>query len=189
MPARDPPASTPPPHESSRAAAPITIDRYFPLVYDELRTVAHRQLRDESTGHTLDTTALVHEVYLRLAGNPGTPLDDRRHFLALASRAMRRVLVDSARRYRAARRGGGQVPLALEESVIAADSRADRMLELDEALSQLAAVEPRLAQVVEHRFFAGLTEEEAADLLGVTARTVRRDWTRARNWLSRALGE
>jgi RNA polymerase sigma factor (TIGR02999 family) len=167
--------------------APVALDRLFPVVYDELRRVAHRQLRNEATGHTLGTTALVHEVYLRLASQRGATFADRNHFLALAARAMRHVLVDCARRFRGARRGGGQVPLELDEASAAAVTRADEMLHLDEALSRLGELEPRLAQVVECRFFAGLSEEETAAILGVTSRTVRREWVRAKEWLYREL--
>jgi RNA polymerase sigma factor (TIGR02999 family) len=171
------------PAPDSRAA----LDQLFPVVYDELRRVAHRHLWHERTGHTLSTTALVHEVYLRLATERGVPFTDRSHFLALAARAMRHVLVDCARRYRGTKGGGRLDRLALEEDSMAAVTRADEMLELDEALSRLADLDPRLAQVVECRFFAGLTEEETANAVGITARTVRRDWTKAKGWLSREL--
>lgn len=171
------------PAPDSRAA----LDQLFPVVYDELRRVAHRHLWHERTGHTLSTTALVHEVYLRLATERRVPFTDRAHFLALAARAMRHVLVDCARRYRGFRGGGRLDRLALEEDSLAAVTRADEMLELDEALSRLADLDPRLAQVVECRFFAGLTEEETANAVGITARTVRRDWTKAKGWLSREL--
>jgi len=168
--------------------APLSIDHLFPVVYDELRRVAHRHMWHERTGHTLSTTALVHEVYLRLASKRGMPVADRAHFFALAARAMRQVLVDCARRYRGSRRGGGYPLLSLDEASAAAVTRADEMVELDEALSRLADLEPRLAQVVECRFFAGLSEEETADAVGVTARTVRRDWVKAKGWLYRELG-
>lgn len=160
-----------------------TIDRYFPVVYEELRRVAHRQLRDERDGHTLGTTALVHEVYLRLSASARDDAIEPARFFALAATAMRHVLVDSARRYRSLRRGGGVAPLTLDESMHVAESRAETMLELDEALTRLAARSPRLARVVECRFFGGLTEEETAEAIGTTARTVRRDWIRAKAWL------
>jgi RNA polymerase sigma factor (TIGR02999 family) len=187
MPARDPSPAKAAAPDSPTDDAPVAIDHLFPVVYDELRRVAHRQLRNEATGHTLGTTALVHEVYLRLASQRDTPFTDRNHFLALAAHAMRHVLVDCARRFRGARRGGGQVPMELDDAMAAAVARADEMLELDEALSRLSEAEPRLAQVVECRFFAGLSEEETAGVLGVTSRTVRRDWVRAKDWLYRAL--
>jgi RNA polymerase sigma factor (TIGR02999 family) len=166
---------------------PVALDQLFPVVYDELRRVAHRQLRDEATGHTLGTTALVHEVYLRLAGRPDVRVAGRRHFFALAATAMRHVLIDCARRYRGARRGHGEPLEQLSDDAIAADVRADELLALDEALSRLAAVDPRLAQVVECRFFAGLSEEETGEAMGLTARTVRRDWVKAKGWLYREL--
>jgi RNA polymerase sigma factor (TIGR02999 family) len=167
--------------------APPTIDHLFPVVYDELRRVAHRQLRREPSGHTLGTTALVHEVYLRLANRTDAPRLERSHFLALAARAMRHVLVDCARRYRSARRGGGAVPSVLHDNHAAADQRAELMVDLDEALVRLGEREPRLATLVECRFFAGLTEDETATVLGVTSRTVRREWVRAKSWLYLAL--
>jgi len=166
---------------------PEALDGLFPVVYDELRRVAHRHLRHEPTGHTLNTTALVHEVYLRMAGGRGAPVTNRAQFFAIAARAMRQILVDCARRYRGVRRGGGQAPLPLDEDSAAAVIRADEMVELDEALSRLAGLDPRLAQVVECRFFAGLSEEETAAAVGVTARTVRRDWVKAKGWLYREL--
>lgn len=172
----------------SGEVASTSLDRLFPVVYDELRRVAHRTLRGEPVGHTLSTTALVHEVYLRLARGDAASIGDRSHFLALAARAMRHVLVDCARRYRRARRGGGLVPVELNDDQVAAVTRADTMVELDEALDRLAVLEPRLAQVVECRFFAGLSEEETASVVGVTARTVRRDWIKAKGWLYRELG-
>ena len=188
MPARDPPPAQPGASlDSSPPDASLAIDHLFPVVYDELRRVAHRQLRGEAVGHTLGTTALVHEVYLRLASRDNAPALDRHHFLALAARAMRHVLVDCARRYRSVRRGGGHAPLALDDSIVAADARAEVMLELDEALCRLAGVEPRLAQLVECRYFAGLTEEETAAVIGVTTRTLRRDWIRAKAWLYHAM--
>jgi RNA polymerase sigma factor (TIGR02999 family) len=161
----------------------VALDSLFPVVYDELRRIAHQRLRLEATGHTLSTTALVHEVYLRLSASHGVFIRDRAHVFSLAARAMRRVLVDCARRYRGAKRGAGHVPLALDDVVMPADARADTMVELDEALSRLSALEPRLAQIVECRFFAGLTEEETAEVVGTTARTVRRDWVKAKGWL------
>jgi RNA polymerase sigma factor (TIGR02999 family) len=161
----------------------IPLDQLFPVVYDELRRVAHRQLRDEATGHTLGTTALVHEVYLRLAGRGEMPVTGKRQFFALAATAMRHVLIDCARRYRGARRGRGLASVTLEDDTVAADLRADELLALDEALSRLAELDPRLAQVVECRFFAGLTEEETGEAMALTARTVRRDWVKARGWL------
>ena len=170
----------------------------FPAVYAELRRLAHRRLRAEATGHTLSTTALVHETYLKLADQRNSQFDNRPHFFALAARAMRRILVDYARRHRAIKRSPGQEPVSLaslerSDAIFAHPSareiaqRADLLMAVDEALSQLVEIDSRLAQVVEYRFFVGLTEQETAELLGVTPRTVARDWVRARGWLMRHL--
>jgi RNA polymerase sigma factor (TIGR02999 family) len=159
------------------------IARLFPLVYEELRRIAHSQLGRERPGHTLDTTALVHEAYLKLVDQTQVKLVDRSHFLAVATQAMRRILVDYARRYRADKRGGDPARVSLNEETIVAAERADMLLALDEALVDLARLDNRLSRVVECRFFGGLTEEETAEVLDVTARTVRRDWIKAKGWL------
>lgn len=159
------------------------LHRLLPLVYDELRRIAHRQLRLERQGHTLNTTALVHEAYLKLVDQTRVEWRDRVHFFAVAAQAMRRILVDHARKYLAAKRGGHQQRVPLEEAVFSVEDRADTLLALDEALTELAALDERLSRVVECRFFGGLTEEETAEALGVTARTVRRDWVKAKGWL------
>lgn len=186
MPAATPPRGRPIATAERPAAPSISLDGLFPIVYDELRRVAHRQLASEATGHTLGTTALVHEVYLRLHTGRGATFADRAHFFALAARAMRHVLVDCARRFRSARRGGGVVPLPLDAANLPL-TRAEGLLDLDRALSRLELQQPRQVQVIELRFFAGLTEAEVAELLGVTERTVRRDWSEARRWLYEAL--
>ena len=178
-----------------RRGVPEGMERLIPLVYAELRRVAHRQLAAEPAGHTLSTTALVHEAYLRLADQTRTAWASRAQFFGLAARAMRRVLVDYARRHRAARRGGpGRRPVSLEDAeaggdadALAVAARGDELLALDEALERLAAVDARAARVVECRFFGGLTEAETAEALGVSARTVAGDWLMARGWLYRAL--
>ena len=172
-----------------RAGEQQAFDRLFPLVYDELRAIAARQLGREQHGHTLDTTALVHEAYFRLVDQTRVVWSDRSHFYAIASQAMHRILVDYARRYRAAKRGGAPARVELGETELAAESRADTLIALDEALDRLAALDVRLSRVVECRFFGGLTEEETAEALGVTARTVRRDWTKAKGWLHHALSD
>ncbi len=159
------------------------LDRLFPLVYEELRAVAHRQRRRWQGDDSLNTTALVHEAYLKLVDQTQVKLVDRSHFLAVATQAMRRILVDYARRYRADKRGGGAARVSLSEELIVAEERADMLLALDEALVDLARLDERVSRVVECRFFGGLTEEETAEVLGVTARTVRRDWTKAKGWL------
>jgi RNA polymerase sigma factor (TIGR02999 family) len=165
------------------------IDRLFPLVYSELRRIAHALLRRQRAGHTLSTTGLVHEVYLRFVDQTRVEWNDRRHFFAVASRAMRQILVDYARRYRAAKRAGAarQVPLSEGDAPAMLEERAETFIALDEALTRLATMDPRLAQVVECRFFGGLTEEETAQVVGVAERTVRRDWLKAKAWLSREL--
>jgi RNA polymerase sigma factor (TIGR02999 family) len=178
-----------------RRGAPDGMERLVPLVYAELRRMAHRQLAAEPSGHTLSTTALVHEVYLRLADQKYLEWENRAHFFALASRAMRRVLVDYARRHQASRRGGaGQRPVSLEGAVAEGDvdaltvaCRSDELLALDDALDRLAVLDARAARVVECRFYGGLTEEETAQALGVSRRTVVGDWVIAKGWLYRAL--
>ena len=177
--------------EQLRDGDAAALDRLLPLVYDELRGVARRELRRQRPGGTLDTTALVHEAYLKLVDRSSVRPTDRAHFLGIAARAMRQVLVDHARRHAAAKRGGDACRVTFDEGAVAAglvaDERADALLALDEALTRLAALNDRLGRVVECRFFGGLSEQETADALGVTARTVRRDWVKARAWLHREL--
>jgi RNA polymerase sigma factor (TIGR02999 family) len=152
------------------------------IVYDDLRRIARRHLRGRQTG-TLGTTALVNEAYLRLAGRGGGAWQDRAHFLAVASVAMRHVLVDNARRKQAQRRGGGVAPVQLEDHHGGEQPRVEELLELDQALTRLAALDEHLARVVELRFFGDLSMEEVAEVLGVSDRTVRRDWRKARSFL------
>jgi RNA polymerase sigma factor (TIGR02999 family) len=159
------------------------MERLFPVVYEELRRVAHRALRGERTGHTLGTTGLVHEAYMRLADQTRLEYRDRAHFYGIAARAMRHILVDYARRHRAAKRGGAKPVIVLDEALHSVEDRAEALVALDEALSDLERLDPRLGQVVQCRFFGGLTEEETGEVLGVTARTVRRDWLKAKGWL------
>jgi RNA polymerase sigma factor (TIGR02999 family) len=163
------------------------MDRLMPLVYDELKLIAHIQLAGEQPGHTIQTTAAVHEAYLKLVGLDRIDWRDRRHFFAAAAGAMRRVLIDYARRHRALKRGGGVRPLSLDEAAVSIDERADTLVALDEALTRLAAHDERLARVVECRFFGGLSETETAEVLGITERTVRRDWVKAKAWLYQAM--
>jgi RNA polymerase sigma factor (TIGR02999 family) len=177
-----------------RRDVPDAVDRVLPLVYGELRRIAHRQLAAEPTGHTLETNALVHEAYLRLAGQSRADWVDRAQFFAVASTTMRRILVDYARKHWALRRGGaGRRPVSLEDAddagALAVVERADELLALDEALDRLATFDPRLARVVECRFFGGLTEVETAEALGVSQRTVARDWMMAKGWLYNELHE
>src|SRR5262245_38056813 len=169
-----------------RAGDGRAFDALLTLVYEELRRVARGQLGRERRGHTLSTTAVVHEAYFKLADQKRVQWADRSHFFAVATQAMRRILVDYARRYRAEKRGGALERVSLSEAMLV-EERADNLIALDEALCELAGVDSRLSSVVECRFFGGLTEEETAEVLGVTARTVRRDWTRAKGWLNQAL--
>jgi RNA polymerase sigma factor (TIGR02999 family) len=162
------------------------MERLFPLVYDRLRRIAHHALQGERPDHTLGTTGLVHEAYLKLVDQTRIQYHDRAHFFAIAARAMRQILVDYARRHRAGKRGGGR-PADLDAGAIALDQRAETLLALDEALDRLARLDPRLGQVVECRFFGGLSEGETAEVVGVTERTVRRDWIKAKGWLRQEL--
>ena len=165
------------------------LDHVFPAVYEELRRVAHRHLRGERPGHTLGTTALVHEAYLELAKLDHVRWPGHAYVLASASRAMRRILVDYAVARRAQKRGGGVAAEPLDDAVAMAVERGDDLLALDEALERLAAVSERSARVVECRFFGGMSVEETAEALGTSPATVKRDWTTARAWLNRELGE
>jgi RNA polymerase sigma factor (TIGR02999 family) len=178
----------------------IDLDSLFPEVYAELRRLARKRLRAEADGHTLSTTALVHETYLKLSGERAADFGNRERFFALAARAMRRILVDYARRHHASKRSANRKPVslsALDASGSALEhpaefhvtERADVLVAVDDALTKLAEVDDRLARVVEYRFFTGLTEREPAELLGVTTRTVARDWVRARGWLLGHLAE
>ena len=166
---------------------PSAMDRLYPLVYEEMRQIAHRALQREHPGHTLGTTGLVHEAYLKLVDQTRVGWRDRAHFSAVAALAMRRILLDYARRYRRDKRGGGRRALSLDESAVSLDERAENLVALDEALTRLSELSPRLGRVVECRFFGGLTEEEIAETLGVTTRTVKRDWVKARGWLYQEL--
>jgi RNA polymerase sigma factor (TIGR02999 family) len=169
---------------------PAADERLAHLVYEPLRAIAMRQLRHERPDAELDTNGLVHEAYITLTHQAGAQWRDREHFYAVAARVMRRILVDHARRQHAIRRGGGRQAISLEQAparAIAVEQRADELIALDEALAKLEHIAPRLSQVVECRFFAGLSEEETAQVLGVTTRTVSRDWAKAREWLQQQL--
>ncbi len=163
------------------------IDRMLPLVYEELRRIAHRRLRAERPGHTLSTTELVHEAYVKLVDQTRAQWADRAHFFAVASGAMRRILVDYARKRQTAKRGGGQTPVSFDEAASMTEDGADTLVAVDEALTRLATLDERLSRVVELRFFGGLTEEETAAALRITSRTVRRDWVKAKGWLYQEL--
>jgi RNA polymerase sigma factor (TIGR02999 family) len=163
-----------------RAAA---VDELFPLVYGELRRLASAYLNRERAGHTLQTTALVNEAYLKLADQRRAGWKTRAQFLGIAAQAMRRILVDHARARKAAKRGGGQGNIQLDETVTAFEERAVDLVALDAALERLRRIDERKARVVELRFFGGLTVEETADVLGIGLRTVDREWVTARAWL------
>jgi len=160
----------------------------FPLIYEELRRLAGQQLRREPDGHTLSPTALVHEAYMRLVDYSRIEYANRAHFLAIASTAMRRILVDHARAHRSLKRGGGLRPVSIDAVELGTGERADVLVAIDEALERLRQAEPRQAQVVECRFFGGMTEEETAEALGIGLRTAKRDWARAKSWLHREIG-
>ncbi|HEX5387762.1 MAG TPA: sigma-70 family RNA polymerase sigma factor [Gemmatimonadales bacterium] len=173
------------------------LNRLAPIVYAQLRRMAHRELRGERTGHTLGTTALVHEAYLKLVRLDRLQWRDRAHFFGVAAGAMRRILVDQAAGRNAQKRGGGRRTLPLDDvmprdavprdAVPLAAARPEELLALDEALERLAALSPRQSRVIECRFFAGMSVEETAEALGVAPATIKRDWTVARAWLHREL--
>jgi len=164
-----------------------SLDELMPAVYEHLRLIARRQLAIREHGQTLSTTGLVHEAYLKLVDQSHTACSDRGHFFALASVAMRHILVDRAKARLAQKREGDLHRVTLDDEQISVQDQPEALLDLSEAVDRLAAEEPRLARVVECRFFGGLTEEETAEALGVTTRTVQRDWVKARMLLRRAL--
>ena len=170
--------------EGDRAA----LDRVVSTLYAELRQIARQRLRGEWGTRRLRTTELVHEAYLRLLGQRQLAVEDRAEFFAVAANTMRRILVDAARTEQRKKRGGGQAGVPLDEAAwFASDREAEEMLLLDQALDRLGTIHPRAAQVVAHRYFAGLDLEESAALLGVSTKTVRRDWIAARAWLRKEL--
>ena len=175
------------PPSSLPSAGGSAVEQMLPLVYEELRRIARRQLKNEGVGHTLNTTALVHEAYLRLAAPSHLDIGGRAELLAIAAMAMRRVLIDYARQRTAQKRGGVLMRVELDDIEVAADGRAEQLVALDEALTALAVSNPRLARVVDCRFFGGMSQEETALALQLTPRTVRRDWTKARMWLAMAM--
>ena len=167
--------------------SPDSIDDLVPVIYDELREIAHRQLAGWPNNETLNTTALVHEAYVRLAGGNQVLQKGRSYFFGSASRAMRQVLVDYARKRKAAKRGGGQVHVSLDDATFAVETFASDLLDLDTALTRLAGLSERQARIVECRFFGGMTVEETAECLSVSVRTVQHDWALARAYLYRRL--
>lgn len=167
----------------SGAGSRDAIDRLLPRVYDELHSIAHARLRRHRPGETLNTTALVHEAYVKLVDSEQVSWESRAHFVALAARTMRSILIDYARARRTAKRGGGVRAETLDRIQVAADERAEDLLSLDDALARLLEVDERLGTLVEYRFFGGLTYEEISVVTGRSVPTVKRDWMRARAWL------
>lgn len=165
---------------------PLAVEQLLPLVYDELRSLAAQKLTQEKSGQTLDATALVHEAYLRLVGDQR--FDTRRHFFAAAAEAMRRILIDNARRKRRQRHGGGRKRVELHADGVRAPEPDEDLLALDAALTKLAEQDQLKARLVELRYFAGLTGDEAAQILGISSSTADRHWVFARAWLRRELG-
>jgi RNA polymerase sigma factor (TIGR02999 family) len=163
------------------------LDKLAPLVYDELRRLAHGYMRRERADHTLQTTALVNEAYLRLVDQRDVRWQNRAHFFAIAAQMMRRILIDYARKRAYAKRGGGARMLPLEETAVLTDDRASELIALDEALDSLAQFDERKGRIVELRFFGGLSVEEVAEVVGVSPDTVTREWRRAKAWLSREI--
>jgi RNA polymerase sigma factor (TIGR02999 family) len=163
------------------------VDSLMPLVYSGLHQIAERQLRGERAGHTLNSTALVHEAYLKLVDQNQVNWQNRSHFFAIASQVMRRILINYANSKKAQKRGGGDIIATLDEAAILVDTKANELLLLDELLNELANFNERQSKVVEYRFFGGLTHEEIAEVLGVSVPTVRLDWRLAKAWLSREL--
>ncbi len=162
-------------------------ERLVPLVYSELRRLAASYLRRERADHTLQPTALVHEAYLRLVAVNGVDWQGRSHFFAMAAQLMRRILVDHARARRARKRGGSRESINLEDAFVFVSPRSEQLIALDDALNKLGECDPRQSQIVEMRFFGGLSEEEVAAHLGISTRTVKRDWRMAKAWLYKEL--
>ncbi len=165
------------------------LDRLMPLVHEELRRLAHQHMRRERPGHTLQTTALLNEAYLRLVGQKSVHWQNRAHFFAIAAQMMRRILVDYARKRGYAKRGGGVRQVSLDEAADLAQDRAAGLLLLDSALTSLGSVDPQQGRIVELRYFGGLTVEETAEALGLSVDKVKREWTTAKAWLYREMSE
>jgi RNA polymerase sigma-70 factor (ECF subfamily) len=168
---------------------PAVASQLTPLVYNELRRLARHQMRHERPDHTLQATALVHEAYLRLVNLPERTWQNRTHFIAIAAQVLRRILIDHARARRTAKREGAWHRVPLEEPLLLTDEQSDELVALDEALERLAQFDARQSRVVELRFFGGLTVEETAEALGISPKTVKRDWSVARAWLHREVSK
>ena len=166
-----------------REGDPSALDELYPLVYDELHRLARRYMSRERKGHTLQTTALINEAYVRLVGQKNVHWANRSHFFAISAQIMRRILIDHARRHAYAKRGGGAQQVSLEEAAVVSPDQSGELIRLDEALQSLAEMDPRRSQVVELRYFGGLNNEEIAGVLNVSENTVTRDWNMARAWL------
>lgn len=171
------------------AGEQAALEQLLPLVNDELRQLAKRYMRREGPGHTLQTSALVNEAYLRLIDQKNVQWQNRAHFLGIAAQLMRRILIDHARKAHYAKRGGGALRVSLDESAAVTDAKAAELMAVDEAVQKLAALDARKGRLVELRFYGGLTEEETAEVLGVSVPTVQREWRAAKAWLHRMLTE
>ena len=183
------PLNKPEPHEITKllkdwsGGDSTALDRVIPLVYDELHRLAHQHMRRERAGHLLQTSALINEAYLRLMEQPELNLENRTHFFGIAARLMRQILVDEARKRHSAKRGGGAIQVSLVEATNVAQEQAANVVALDDALKTLESIDGRQSEIVELRFFGGLSIEETAEVLKVSRGTVMRDWTFARAWL------
>ena len=165
------------------------LDKLVPLVYEELRRLARHYMRREHEGHTLQTSALVNEAYLKLIDQKDVRWRNRAHFFAISAQLMRRILIDHARRHHYQKRGGGAYKLSLDEAALGVEDRASELVALDDALKELAKFDPRKSQIVEMRFFGGMGAEEVAEALGCSLRTVEREWRKSKAWLRRAVSE
>ncbi len=183
----------PQPHEVTRLlfqlrhGEPSAVEALFPLVYSELRRIASAFLQDENRNHTLLTTDLVHEAFLKMVGNDLQAYENRAHFFSVAANSMRQILIDEARKRKALKRGSGAVRVSLDEGAILTDDTADQLVALDDAMKELATFDEQLSRIVELRFFAGLTIDETAEVLSVSASTVKREWNTAKAWLYREM--
>jgi len=165
------------------------LDKLFPLVQSELRRIAQRQMSQERPGHTLQATALVNEAYLKLAGQHGFDWHNRAHFFAVCAQVMRHILIDHARAHARDKRGGGAIQVSLNEALVVAEDQAAHFIALDDALRVLESLDPQKGKIIELRYFGGLSIEEAAEVLNISPRTVRREWQRAKAWLYRMMTE
>jgi RNA polymerase sigma-70 factor (ECF subfamily) len=186
---------TPAPHQVTRLLKEwsegdeTALEQLMPLVYGELHRLAHQHMRHEKAGHILQTSALINEAYLRLVDEPQIHWQNRAHFFGIAARLMRRILVDEARKRNSAKRGGAAIQVSLNEATSVAQEQAANVVALDDALKNLEAIDSRQSEIVELRFFGGLSIEETADVLKVSTGTVMRDWTFARAWLRNEMGQ